>query len=98
MAPRSETNHFGCFARAWAHRTSVDAATTTSRAMSVHADVSELTAFSGSETTLGAVRTSLEIFKRLTRGYPSPDFLLRFWDGSTFPRSFGRRGGCSGPA
>jgi len=63
-------------------RLSVDAATTTSRAVSVHADASEVTAFSGSETTLGAVRTSLEIFKRLTRGYPSPDFLLRFWDAS----------------
>jgi hypothetical protein len=50
--------------------------------VSVHADASEVTAFSGSETTLGAVRTSLEIFKRLTRGYPSPDFLLRFWDAS----------------
>jgi cyclopropane-fatty-acyl-phospholipid synthase len=50
--------------------------------MSVHADASELTAISGSETTLGAVRTSLEIFNRLTHAYPSPDFLLRFWDGS----------------
>jgi cyclopropane-fatty-acyl-phospholipid synthase len=37
---------------------------------------------SGVETTVGAVRTSLEIFARVSQGYPSPDFSVRFWDGS----------------
>jgi len=32
----------------------------------------------------GAVRRSLEIFQRLARGYPSPDFSVRFWDGSVW--------------
>src|SRR5258708_4799106 len=28
------------------------------------------------------VRSTLDIFKRLAHGYGSPDFILRFWDGS----------------
>jgi cyclopropane-fatty-acyl-phospholipid synthase len=35
-------------------------------------------------TSVRAARTSLEIFKRLSRDYPAPDFLVRFWDGSTW--------------
>lgn len=34
------------------------------------------------ETAAAAVQTAVEIFRRLTKGYPSPDFAVRFWDGS----------------
>jgi cyclopropane-fatty-acyl-phospholipid synthase len=35
-------------------------------------------------STDAAVHASLRIFQRLTRAYPSPDFALRFWDGSVW--------------
>lgn len=35
-------------------------------------------------STDAAVHASLKIFQHLTRGYPAPDFALRFWDGSVW--------------
>ena len=35
-------------------------------------------------STDAAVHASLRIFQRLTRGYPTPDFSLRFWDDSVW--------------
>ena len=34
------------------------------------------------ETFTADVQIAIEIFRRLTKGYPSPDFAVRFWDGS----------------